>query len=279
MKSFLAVVLIFGLLSLNAHSQAQAHFKKVVYIVFENEDFVPVSKQRDFAKYSALGASFSLMMGETHPSQGNYIAMVAGSTLGVMTDKNYNLNQTHLGDLLEAKGMDWKVYAEGYPGNCYTGEVSGNYARKHLPFLSFLNVTTNPERCGKITDAATFIEDFKNDKLPEFSMFIPDLINDGHDSTVDYAGKWLTRTLGPILSEPDKMKDVLFVLTFDESDPKSRPNQIYTVFLGANVVKASVISQKVNHISILKMIEDEFGLGSMGRLDSTAAPIENIWNN
>ena len=277
MKSLIAIVLLTGCVSFKTSAQSAAHFKKVVYIIFENEDFEPVLKQPDFAKYAALGASFAQMMAETHPSQGNYIAMIAGSTCGVMTDRNYDLQQNHLGDLLEAKGLNWKAYAEAYPGNCFTEPVAGTFARKHVPFLSFLNVTRNPERCAKIVNASSFMDDFKNDRLPEFSMYIPDMNNDGHDTGLSFAGHWLTRTFGEILSHPELMKDVLFVITFDESNPRSRPNQIYTVLLGRQISRGFISHQKVNHIALLKMIEDEFGLGNLGRLDATAPVIENIW--
>lgn len=253
------------------------HFKKVVYIVFENEDFDPVLHQPDFAKMAALGTSFSQFMAETHPSQGNYIAMVAGSTLGVLTDRPYDLAQNHVGDLLEAKGLDWKVYAEAFPGNCFTGPTSGTYARKHVPFVSFTNVSKNPQRCAKIVNANTFMNDFKNKTLPAFSMYIPDMNNDGHDTGVDYAGQWLSRTFGDILSKPELLDDVLFVLTYDESNPKNRPNQIYTVLIGSNVVRGGVSNQKVSHFALLKMVEDELRLGSLGRLDSSAPALDGIW--
>ena len=274
MKVLLALLLLSGCVSVNA--QNSPHFKKVVYIVFENEDYAPVLKQPDFAKYAGLGAYFTQMMAETHPSQGNYIAMVAGSTLGVTGDQNFDLSQQHLGDQLEARGMDWKNYAEAYPGNCFTGAAKGTYARKHVPFMSFTNVSRNPERCAKIVNAQSFLDDYKNGTLPEFSMYTPDLRNDGHDTDISFAGKWLTKSFGEILSHPETMGDVLFVLTYDESNPRSRPNQIYTVLLGANIARGGY-HQPVNHYALLKMVQDEFGLGNLGRMDASAPVIENIW--
>lgn len=276
MKALLVLLLFSGCISVPARSQTIPHFKKVVYIVFENENYAPVIRQADFAKYAALGANFTQFLAETHPSQGNYVSMIAGSTLGVMTDRNYDLSQQHIGDQLEAHGMDWKNYAEAYPGNCFTGAESGNYARKHIPFMSFLNVSRNPERCSKIVNAESFMNDFKNGTLPEFSLYTPDLQNDGHDTSIDFAGNWLTKNFGEILSHPENMNDVLFVLTYDESDPRSKRNQIYTVILGANILKGEY-NQQLNHVALLKMVQDEFGLGNLGRLDAAAPVIEGIW--
>ena len=53
--------------------------------------------------------------------------------------------------------------------------------------------------------------------------------------------------------------------------------EIFTVLLGANVKPATLNNQKLNHYSFLKMIEDEFALGHLGREDAKAAVINGIW--
>jgi len=121
------------------------------------------------------GALFTNFKAATHPSQGNYVAMISGSTFGILSDKNIDLNERHIGDLLEESHRDWKIYAEGYPGHCYTEKTSGNYARKHVPFLSFTNVTANPSRCAKIVEGQLFFSDFESGNLKDFSMYIPNL--------------------------------------------------------------------------------------------------------
>jgi hypothetical protein len=259
-----------------APSAASAHFKKVVLIVFENADYSKVIKQKDFLELSGKGALFTNFTAETHPSQGNYIAMIGGTDHGVQSDKPVNLEASHVGDLLEKVGKDWRVYAEDYPGHCFTGNTSGHYARKHVPFLSFINVTSNPQRCDKIESDAHFDQDLSSGSLPEFSMYIPNLKNDGHDTGVDFAGKWLTKRFGALLSQPAALKDVLFVITYDEG-MQSVNNNIFTLFLGAQVQPGVKNDTNLNHISILKMIEDEMGLGNLGALDSRAMPITNIW--
>ncbi len=244
--------------------------------MFENENFLQVITQKDFKKLANYGVSLSKMMSEAHPSQGNYVAMISGSNLGIVDDKNYDLNQNHVGDLLEKANMKWKVYAEDYPGNCFTGATFGFYARKHVPFLSFTNVTRNPERCKNIEDTSHFLSDYNSSNLAEFSMFIPNLKNDGHNSGLEYAGKWLTQNFASILSKPENLGETLFIITFDESG-KSPINQIYTVLIGSQIIENTTNTQNLNHISLLKMIEDEFKLGTLNREDSRAQPIQNIW--
>lgn len=254
-----------------------SHFKKVVWLIFENESRKNSLAQPDFKKLTQYGAYLSNMTAETHPSQGNYIAMVAGSTLGVSDDGNVDLDQTHIGDLIEKVGLDWRVYAEDYPGNCFTRSSSGKYVRKHTPFLSFTNVTKNPTRCAKVESTNRFFDDLKNDTLPAFSMFIPNQDNDGHDTGVDFAGKWMWSKFGSILSNPASLRDTLFIVTFDEASFFSSGNKIYTVLVGSNVIPGSQNSQNLNHISLLKMIEDEFQLGTLGREDSKQPQVTGIW--
>ena len=271
-------ILIFIISTLQAKVTANSgHFKKVVWIVFENTNYSKALAQPDFKKLTQNGALFTNLTAEIHPSQGNYIAMVAGSKLGVTNDNVVDLKEFHVGDLLEKAGLKWKTYAEDYPGNCFTGKSSGNYYRKHVPFMSFANVSQNSARCSNIEDEKNFFDDFKSGALPEFSMYIPNIKNDGHDTGVDYAGKWLTNTFGSLLSNPASLGNVLFIITFDESGLLSPNNQIYTVLLGANIKPGSQNAQAVNHPALLKLIEDEFGIGDLGREDLTSPAITNIW--
>jgi phospholipase C len=259
-------------------ASSPSNFKKVVIVVFENANYDRVMANNNIKKLNQYGVSFSHMMAETHPSQGNYIAMIAGSLLGVKNDKVIDLNESHLGDLLEKANMKWKVYAEDYPGNCFKEKHSGLYARRHVPFLSFLNVSTNGSRCLNIENEKNFLEDYKNGSLPEFSMYIPNVKNDGHDSNIDFSSNYILSKFGSILTNPSQMKDVLFIITYDESGA-SPVNQIYTAFFGANIKPATTNDQVVNHYSILRMIEEEFNIGNLGREDSKAMPIVGIWKN
>ena len=72
------------------------------------------------------------------------------------------------------------------------------------------------------------------------------------------------------------MKDMLFVVTFDESRPFGG-NRIYTVFYGDGVVAGSVSDRPWNHYSLLRTIEEAFGLGTLGLQDQRAEPVRGIW--
>lgn len=249
-------------------------------VVLENTDYDEAIEQPFLRSLAGRGGLLTRFYAETHPSQPNYIALVSGSTHGVDTDGNVSLDARHVGDLLEAKGLQWKVYAEGFPGGCFLGARSDGYVRKHVPFLSFRDVQTNPARCARIVDASTLAHDIRGGTLPAYSLYIPDIRNDGHDTGVSYADRWLSTRFGPLLRNPRFTKGMLLVVTFDEARdipflPSS--NHILTVLVGEGVEPGSRTDRAYNHFSLLRLVEDQFGLGNLGEEDAVAPPITGIW--
>ncbi len=275
-KLFFCCAFLFGSVVHAADSSSGQRFKKVLIIVLENTDYDEALKQPFLKKMTSQGALLENMNGLTHPSQGNYLAMIGGDSFQVKNDDPVNLHYQNLIDLLEKKGLSWKGYMENYPGNCFTGTTKGRYVRKHNPFISFNNIASDAGRCANIQDLKAFAQDAAAGTLPNFSILSPDLDNDGHDTGSRFASAWLEKILANKLQDPRFMKDLLVVITFDESRARNN-NHIYTVLLGDSVKPGSSNKQKLTHASLLKTIEVEFNLGSLGRLDATAPPIEGVW--
>jgi hypothetical protein len=268
--------------------QAAPSSKKILIVVLENADYDAAKKQKFLGWLSRNGAVLTNCYAQTHPSQPNYIAMVAGDTYGVDDLPNGDVKVTrdarHLGDLLEAKGLEWKVYAEGYPGKpgkCFLRGSAGNYARKHVPFLSFRDVQSDPARCNRIVNASQFDADIQTG-LPAFALYVPDLKNDGHippSPGVAFADGWLGKKFQKLLSDPAFTKDLLFVVTFDEGSGggKHVKSHILTVLFGNAVAAGAASAQPYTHYSLLKLVEDTFGLGNLGKNDASAERIQGIW--
>jgi acid phosphatase len=273
MKKIIVSLSLF--LSINANCFAGNNFNKVLYIVFENVEFSRTITQPYFNQLKNDGALLTNFNAAIHPSQGNYVAMVAGSTYNVNHDNVILLNERHLGDLLEEAKKDWRLYAEDYPGNCFKGKTSQLYAQKHIPFMLFSNVQTNPARCSKIVNSSQFFTDLQNNNLKEFSMYVPNLKNDGHNTGVAFADVWFKNTFDKILHSPTFPKDLLVVVTFDEGTTPI--NHIYTLLMGANVKPRITSDKAYNFYSLLRTIEDELGLGSLNKNDMTALKIEDVW--
>ena len=255
----------------------------VLMIVFENANASDALNQPYMGGlvHNGYAAYLGNYHGVAHPSQPNYLALAGGDTFGITDDNNHNINASHLGDLIEAKGLSWKVYAEDYPGNCFTGAQSGNYVRKHNPFISFTNVNTNAARCNShIVNASQFFTDQQNGQLPTLAFYVPSLQNDGHDTSVSFADSWLSNTFGPLFSSDSFWAtNPLVALTFDEDDVNNDTtnNQVYTALFSNNTNNGTVSEINYNHYSLLRLIEDTFGLGNLGRNDATAQPINDVF--
>lgn len=253
-----------------------AGYKKVMIVIFENIDYSVAMGQPFFAKLAHDGANLANFTAQVHPSQGNYIALTSGGLQGVTGDGNMDINSRNVVDLLEAQGHTWKVYAEGYPGNCFKGATRGRYARKHNPFISYTDISGNAQRCAHIVNADQLAQDVQNDAVPDYSFYVPDMDNDGHDTGVAYADRWYSGKFGPLMLDQRFMHNMLLISTFDESS-LSGGNHIYTVFNGDAVTPGSVSNVSYNHYSTLHTIEAGLGLSDLGAKDAQAPLINGIW--
>jgi hypothetical protein len=256
----------------NAQVQGK-HFDRAIFVLFENTDYRDALNQQFFAELAGKGASFSNFTAETHPSQANYISLTSGDENGVRGDGSVDLDVKNVVDLLEAKGLTWKVYAEDYPGNCFKGATSGDYARKHNPFISYLDIQKTPARCANIVSADQFDIDAQAGKLPNYVFFIPNNQSDGHDTGVSYADRWYQQKFGNYVADPKFMAGTILITTFDEG---VQSNQVYTSIVGPKV-RNLLESDKLSHYSLLRLIEENWDLGTLGKKDSTAVPVPNIW--
>jgi hypothetical protein len=285
-----------------AAARAKAHhFDHVVIIVLENVDYERAIQNKDLAALAAKGASFTNFHALFHPSYPNYLAMIAGTDYGIhkrgsfLGDKQVDFpnDAAHktIADRLIAAGLDFKQYAEELPdGPCpsslsgqHVAEKRGNYVRRHVPFLSFREV--QEKLCDRVvrvdSDNANnfFVQDAKKG-LVAYSFYTPNMNHDGHDTTVDVAGAWVKKFLEQTFTEQMR-KGTLVVITFDESGG-NEDNRIFTLFLGDMVKDASqqdpaALGRRYNHYSVLRTIEDNFGLEPLTGNDRAAAPIADIW--
>lgn len=252
-------------------------FDRAIFIIFENASYSKVMKQPFFKKVADQGVLFNNFLAITHPSQGNYVALTSGDLNGVEDDGLVTVDVRNIVDLLEEKGISWKVYAEDYPGNCFQKWSKGSYTRKHNPFISYLNIQNNFERCSKIVSGDQFDIDAQKGVLPEYVFYIPNLKNDGHDTGIEYANNWFEKKWSPYFRNPQFMKETAVITTFDESSYTNFKNQIYLSIIGSGV-RQGVVNKETNLYSLLRLIEDNWFLGDLRKYDSVAAEIpSSIW--
>ena len=249
----------------------------------ENHEYGTIVDSGDAPYLNGLVARFGLVTGmhaETHPSEPNYIALVAGATLGVRDDGVYNLDAANLFDQVEAAGRTWRVYAQGFPGSCsgaVAGDVvvdgpgqAGEYARKHDPAISFTSISRNPARCARITGLAGF-----DPAAADLELIVPNQINDMHSSSVATGDAFLRAFLPSILDSAAFAAGSLLVVTFDEGDTNDGGGgHIATIVATPGMVPGSRFDGATTHYAILRTIEDAWGMPLLGgAADARALPV------
>ncbi len=254
----------------------------VLVVVEENEDVATILGNTANAPYIntliAGGAYFSDFHAITHPSQPNYLALFSGSTQGVTTDDipASQFAGPDLGSQLIADGQSFTGYSESLPavgslvetGGAIDPQGSPVYARKHNPWSDFSDVPTTDNQ-----PFTSFPSDFT--QLPALSFVIPNLEDDMHDGTVNQGDTWLQANLGAYATWA-KTHNSLLVVTWDEDESGDDANVIPT-FVYGQAVKTGTYSETITHYSLLRTLEDMYGLTRLG-MAASAAPIQDVWN-
>ncbi|TFK82458.1 hypothetical protein K466DRAFT_590500 [Polyporus arcularius HHB13444] len=269
-------------------------FDRFIQIWIENTDFATAASSPVFQSLSKQGLLLDSFYALTHPSEPNYIAAVGGDFFGSADDDFYHIPQniSSVVDLLEAKNISWASYQENMPYDGFTGfnftekdYLTGNgtytyYVRKHNGLIIFDSVTNVTDRALRVRNFNDFANDVKADVIPQWNFITPNLVNDGHDTTIDFVGDWLNFWLIPLLNETKFNNNrTIILLTFDENETYTINNRIYTLVLGGGVpekLRGTTDSTFYTHYSALSSVEANWGLQSLGRGD-TNATLNNVF--
>ena len=225
-----------------------------------------------------MGALMSNSYAIGHPSQPNYLEFFSGSNQGITDDdlpKKFPFTSPNLGAELLRKGYTFSGYSEDMPDTGYNGKFAGAYARKHNPWVNWMNSDTNGIPAKYNLPLTAFPKDFN--KLPAVSFVIPNENNDMHNGkdpeTIIRSDKWMKAHLDKYVKWAKKHNSLL-IITFDE-DHYDQNNCIPTIFIGA-IVKHGRYDQKINHYNVLRTIEDMYGLDHAGA-SANVKPVTGCW--
>ena len=262
-------------LTASAPAHAAAALPKpdhLVVVIEENHSYSDVIGSSSAPYINSLasqGASFTQSFAVSHPSEPNYLALFAGSTEGLSSDScPHTYSTANLGSELIAAGLTFTGYSESMPSDGYTGCTSGEYARKHNPWVNFTNVPSADNRTF-----AAFPTNFA--ALPTVSVVVPNLLDDMHDGTVAQGDTWLQNNIDAY-AQWAKTHNSDLIVTWDEDDNSSN-NQIPTIAVGAHV-KPGAYGETINHYNVLRTIEDFYNLGYAGS-SSSATPITDAFTS
>ena len=168
---------------------------------------------------------------------------------------------------MAAAGKSWRVYVQDYPGSCSdldtsTGGVdgpgvAGQYVRKHNPVISFESVRLDPVQCANVQSLANF------DPSVNFAFVVPNMTNDMHDGTIAQGDTFL-QAFVPLVTGSADWNHTLLIVTFDEGSSNSNGGgHVYTAAAAPWLV-AGTATPTYNHFSVLRTIEDVYGLPFLG---------------
>jgi phospholipase C len=271
-----AVALGLGVLaSAGSAATTPPKFDHIVIVMEENHSFNEIIGSSSAPYVNSLapsqGALFTSSFAVAHPSQPNYVALFSGSTQGLTSDScPHTFSANNLGNELRTAGLSYTSFSESMPSDGSTVCTSGTYARKHNPSVNFsdLPATTNLRFTNFPTTAAGFAS------LPTVSLVDPNLQNDMHDGSIQTGDTWLRTHMDAYLQWA-KTHNSLLVVTWDEDD-SSQSNQVPTLFAGAHIAAGSY-SERITHYTVLRTVEDAYGLGHLGN-SASVNPITDAFN-
>jgi hypothetical protein len=198
-------------------AEAVPHYDHILVIIAENQSYAPMMSGAATPNLKRLADTYGVaanFFAEVHPSEGNYIAIVGGSTFGIHDDDafychagsterycdragtpnypDHTIKERSLVDQLEEHRLSWKGYFQDLPepGSLAIrdpdpkalkpGQIPALYAAKHNGFISFAHVQQDPDRARKIVGFDQLDRDLESGDVPAYAHIVPHQCDDMH---------------------------------------------------------------------------------------------------
>jgi phosphatidylinositol-3-phosphatase len=194
------------------------------------------------------------------------------------------------------------------PDSTQTATAASQYAARHNPFVYFHSIVDSPTCTAHDLPLDRLQSALDTHTVPNLTFITPDLCSDGHDATCanpaqrggyggidDFLSTWVPR----IQSSAAYQRDGALFITFDESesgaegccveDHPDTPNaggqtlgpgggRTGTIVLSPFVSPGTTTATPYNHYSLLRTVEDIFGLGRLGYAARSTAFGADVFN-
>ena len=274
---------------------------KVLTIVMENTDLDQIVGSAQAPNMNALANACGLAAnyhGIQFPSLPNYIALTSGrvppsiagdGVRGRDCKPSPTCQSTDPSIFTQIDGtprLSWRTYAEDMPESCTRANV-GEYVARHNPAVYYpgdaaacarFDVPSGSPASGALASALTA------GTLPSYSLLIPNLCNDGHNSCTGVPrvveqdimiGAWMPA----ILASPDyRAGRLLVVITADTSQSAANGNLLATILVSPDIPAGTTATARFDHYSLLRLDEELLGLPPLANAAAAAdmAPAFNL---
>jgi phosphatidylinositol-3-phosphatase len=195
---------------------------------------------------------------------------------------------------MQDMGKPCRHPAIGQQDPTQSAKVGDQYAARHNPFVYFHSIIDDTARCnaGDVPLESLPVDLASASTTPSFSLIVPDLCEDGHDAPcvdgrpggLQSADAFLQRWVPEILAAP-AMRHGMLIVTWDEANlqeasaccgEQTGPNtpmpgivgpgggRTGTIVISPYVQPGTRNQTPYNHYSLLRSVEDLFGLQHLG---------------
>ena len=250
----------------------------VFTIVMENKSQADILGNKDAPFINSLAGQNAVAAGYRdnliHPSEPNYIWMVAGENFGILDDNDpvsHHIDSTsHIADQLEAAGLTWKGYMESMGNPC---GLSSHYPYepKHDPFVYFNDINgwdgtafQPSQRCtSHVVDYSQLDADLAANTLPKYVFITPNMVDDMHDGSVEQGDAWLSREVPKILGSDAFNKGGVLFLLWDEGGGYPQSDDPPFIAISGNAKRGYVSQTPYDGSSYLKTVQTILGVEAL----------------
>ena len=206
-----------------------------------------------------------------HPSEPNYLWLVAGTNFGITNDKDPSINhQSSTNTLflqLDRAGISWKTYQENISGLDCPDTNAYPYAVRHDPFVFFDAVRNDLSYCTNHVRPYTELQqDLQNNRVARYNFITPNVTNDMHDSLSGVSTRiqgdhWLSMEIPKLLASQAYSNNGAIFITFDEGSNSSSDGPIGMIVLSPKAKGEGYASGlHFTHSSTLRTMQNIFGV-------------------
>ena len=276
-----ARLLASGCARATAASSGLPDFSHVVIIMMENKGFTDVIGNPTAPYMNQLAQTYGLateFYATAHPSLPNYIALTAGSRMAINTNcTSCSVNGRNLFDQLDTAAISWRGYEQDMPSPCWKGVARLHYVKRHDPMMYYSDITSNRGRCDRVAGFRHLDHDLDDHALPRFAFITPNVCNDTQTCSVAVGDRFLSLLVPRLLAQLGRSG--VLIITYDEGESNktccgglAEGGHPLTILAGPSVRRHVVSTTDYDHYSILRTVEDSWGLPE---LRNAACPCTN----
>jgi phospholipase C len=258
--------------------------------------------------YTLADAAFSSVSSGSYPA---HLAMVSGSEQSVLDNPRSSLptqwgcdaiagtnvpymeanevvssefpcfGATTIADLADTAGVSWKAYTILVGGSGYI----------YNPFRSFSTIFNGSDWNTKVVDQSNFITDALAGNLPALSFVTPPSIDTDHPPDSACIGEnWTVQMINAVMQGPAaQWNNTVIVLTWDDfgglydhAAPPYRDQYGLGIRVPWLIISPwsvqGVYHSEIEFASVLRFMEETFGLPSLGGADKFANDMQDAFN-